>query len=134
MILGFLLNGLGAAIYVKAKAKLPAGQLPPPEVRLPPMMLGGILVPISLFIFAWTATPNVHWAVPVVFSSFFGAGYVMIFTSILLYLIDSYALYSASVVAGNSVMRFGFGATFPLFSTYMFNALGVHWAVSREFC
>ena len=132
MIIGFFLNGLGSAIYAKEKAKLPPGQLPAPEVRLPSMILGGILVPFSLFIFAWTATPKIHWAVPVIFSSFFGAGYVMIFTSILLYLIDSYSLYAASAVAGNSVMRLAFGASFPLFATYMFDALGVQWAVSRE--
>ena len=130
MVIGFLLNGVGAAIYAKARARLPPGQLPPPEVRLPTMILGGALVPIGLFIFAWTATPDVHWAVPVVFSSFFGMGYLLIFTSILLYLIDSYSLHAASAVAANSVMRCTFGAAFPLFARDMFEGLGVHWAGS----
>ncbi|ORX34296.1 major facilitator superfamily domain-containing protein [Kockovaella imperatae] len=130
MVIGYILNGVGKAIYIKAMAKLPKGQLPPAEIRLPTMILGGLLVPIGLFIFAWTATPNVHWAVPVVFSSFFGMGYLLIFTSILLYLIDSYALHAASAVAANSVMRCLFGAAFPLFATRMFDRLGVHWAGS----
>jgi hypothetical protein len=42
--------------------------------------------------------------------------------------VDSYVIYSASVFAGNSILRSTFGAVFPLFATYMYNNLGVHWA------
>lgn len=46
------------------------------------------------------------------------------------YLIDSYTIYAASVLAANSVLRSAFGAIFPLFTTYMYNDLGIHWASS----
>lgn len=46
------------------------------------------------------------------------------------YLIDSYTIYAASVLAANSVLRSTFGAVFPLFTTYMYNNLGIHWASS----
>ena len=46
------------------------------------------------------------------------------------YLIDSYTVYSASVLAAMSVLRYMFGGVFPLFTTYMYKGLGIHWASS----
>lgn len=51
-------------------------------------------------------------------------------SSIMNYLIDSYTIYAASVLAANSVLRSTFGAVFPLFTTYMYDNLGIHWASS----
>jgi len=55
---------------------------------------------------------------------------VLVFLSIMNYLIDAYTIYAASVLAANSVLRSLFGAAFPLFTTYMYNNLGIHWASS----
>jgi hypothetical protein len=44
------------------------------------------------------------------------------------YLIDAYTIYAASVLAANSIIRSCFGAGFPLFTTYMYHNLGIHWA------
>ena len=41
---------------------------------------------------------------------------------------DSYTIYSASVLAANSMLRSTFAAIFPLFTTYMYKNLGLHWA------
>jgi uncharacterized membrane protein YbhN (UPF0104 family) len=49
---------------------------PDPEFRLPPAILGGVLVPVGLFWFGWTTYASVHWVVPIVGSGIFGAGYV----------------------------------------------------------
>lgn len=35
---------------------------------------------------------------------------------------------AASAIAANTFLRSLFGAVFPLFATYMFDALGVNWA------
>lgn len=40
------------------------------------------------------------------------------------YLVDSYTIYAASVLAANSVFRAIFGAVFPLFTRQMYNGLG----------
>ncbi|KAG5772404.1 hypothetical protein H9Q73_012481 [Fusarium xylarioides] len=45
-----------------------------PEFRLPPAILGGILVPVGIFMFSWSCYPWVHWIVPVIGSAIFGAG------------------------------------------------------------
>lgn len=102
----------------------------PPEARLHPAMIGSIALPIGLFWFAWTNAPSIHWSVSVIASAPFGFGMVLVFLSIMNYLIDAYVIYAASVLAANSVLRSLFGAIFPLFTTYMYASLGIHWASS----
>ncbi|EEU36300.1 uncharacterized protein NECHADRAFT_52652 [Fusarium vanettenii 77-13-4] len=101
-----------------------------PEARLPLAMVGSIFIPIGLFWFAWTTYPSIHWAVPIVGTVFFGLGLVLVFLSLLNYLIDSYVVFAASVLAANSVLRSLFGAAFPLFTPHMYENLGVQWAAS----
>ncbi|KAF2667578.1 MFS general substrate transporter [Microthyrium microscopicum] len=102
----------------------------PPEARLPPAILGGILLPIGLFWFAWTNSPTLPWAASIAAGIPFGLGMVLVFLSIMNYLIDSYTIFAASVLAANAVLRSTFGAVFPLFTTQMYNGLGTHWASS----
>ena len=45
-----------------------------PEFRLPPAVLGSVLIPIGIFIFGWTAYSSIHWIVPIFGSAVFGAG------------------------------------------------------------
>ena len=37
-----------------------------PEARLPPMLIGGVLLPTGLFWLGWTAAPKYPWALPTV--------------------------------------------------------------------
>lgn len=104
--------------------------LAPPEARLPPALIGCIALPIGLFWFAWTNSPSIHWIVSIIGSAPFGFGVVLVFLSLLNYLIDSYTIYAASVLAGSSVLRSLFGAAFPLFTSQMYDRLGIHWASS----
>jgi hypothetical protein len=47
------------------------------------------------------------------------------------YLVDVYgASHGSSAVAANGILRYGFGAAFPLFTLQMYEAMGVHWAGS----
>ena len=138
--LGVAVGMIGAVIYTifdndrylrteeACKAKGQRGA--PPEARLPPGMIGSVLIPFGLFVFAWTNYPSIHWIVCIIFTAPFGFGMVLVFLSIMNYLIDSYTIYAASVLAANSVLRSTFGAVFPLFTTYMYQDLGIHWASS----
>jgi hypothetical protein len=78
--------------------------------------VGALAVPIGLFWFAWTNGPNIHWIVSIIAGAPFGFGTVLIFLGVMNYLIDTYTIYAASVLAANSVLRSLFGAAFPLFS------------------
>jgi hypothetical protein len=93
-------------------------------------MIGSIALPVGLFWFAWTNYPSIHWSVSIIGTAPFGFGMVLVFLSIMNYLIDAYVIYAASVLAANSVLRSLFGAGFPLFTTYMYKNLGIHWASS----
>lgn len=104
------------------------GGIAPPEARLPPTMVGSIALPIGLFWFAWTNSPSIHWLASIAASVPFGFGMVLVFLSLMSYLIDAYTVYAASVLAANSVLRSIFGAAFPLFTPHMYDNLGIHWA------
>ena len=60
----------------------------------------------------------------------FGFGLVLVFLSVMNYLVDSYAIFAASVLAANTALRSLFAAAFPLFTTYMYHGLGTNWAAS----
>lgn len=107
-----------------------AGGTAPPEARLFLALPGAVALPVGMFWFAWTNSPQIHWSVCIVGTAPFGFGMVLVFLSQMNYLIDSYTIYAASVLAANSVLRSLFGAAFPLFTTQMYASLGIHWASS----
>ncbi|KAL7422000.1 hypothetical protein Q5752_003772 [Cryptotrichosporon argae] len=129
LVVGTALTPLNGIYYRRAAARAAArGERTPPEARLPLCCVGAVMLPVALFWFAWTSTPNVHWLVPIVASGFFGCGFLWIFTAMMMYIIDSYTIYAASALAANAVARSVFGAVFPLFATYMYTNLGLQWA------
>ncbi|KAL2817059.1 major facilitator superfamily domain-containing protein [Aspergillus cavernicola] len=106
------------------------GGCAPPEARLPPVILASICIPTGLFWFAWTNDPSIHWVASIAAGAPFGFGVVLVYLGTMSYLIDSYTIFAASVLAANAILRSIFGAVFPLFTTYMYNTLGIHWASS----
>ncbi|KAI0782198.1 MFS general substrate transporter [Abortiporus biennis] len=114
---------------IKAKGKAD------PEDRLPGMMMGAPFIPISLFIFGWTAPPAVmphggSWVGPASSGLLFGFGMVTIYFSANAYIIDTFPGYVASALAAKTVLRSGSGAAMPLFITAMYHNIGTGWAAS----
>ncbi|TGJ87327.1 hypothetical protein E0Z10_g1468 [Xylaria hypoxylon] len=101
-----------------------------PEQRLPTMIVGGCIVPVGLFIFAWTSAPSIPWPGQVIGSIPTGAGMYMIFVQCFNYLVDVYAPIANSALGGNMLIRSSFAAAFPLFGPYLYHNLGVAWATS----
>ena len=132
LLIGNALNPIGTVYYHRAVRLAGPDASVPPETRLPMTCVGAVMLPIGLLIFAWTSTPNVHWIVPILASVPFGCGFLLIFTGINMYLIDSYTLFAASALAANAVMRSVFGTVFPLFSVQLYDRLGLHWAGTRK--
>ncbi|KLT44968.1 MFS general substrate transporter [Cutaneotrichosporon oleaginosum] len=101
----------------------------PPEARLPSTILGASLLPVGLFIFAWTCVPTtIHWIGCIIATIPFGAGTVMLFLGMSNYLVDTYLLNAASVLAAGTVVRSILGVVFPLFTFEIYDALGPNWA------
>ncbi|KAJ6184802.1 hypothetical protein N7519_006103 [Penicillium mononematosum] len=101
-----------------------------PEYRLPPMVPGAIFVPISLFMYGWTAYYQTHWIVPIIGTSFLGTGMMITFMCVSTYLVDAFTDYAASVMAANTVFRSLAGALLPLAGPKMYAVLGLGWGNS----
>ena len=85
----------------------------------------------SLFWFAWTARPDVHWISPVLAGIPFAMGNLCVFIGAALYMVDTYGpLFGASAIAANGLARYTMGAIFPLFTFQMYEAMGIGWATS----
>jgi multidrug resistance protein len=116
--------------YLYSKVLAKTDNNPPPEARLHPLAVGGVALPIGLFWFAWTNSPDIHWLASVAAGIPFGFGLVLLFLALTNYLVDAYTIYAASVLAASTVLRAVFAAVFPLFTTQMYHRLGIHWASS----
>ena len=90
-----------------------------PEERLIPMMLGGIILPIGLFWFAWTSNPSINPWPQIISGVAIGAGLILIFLQGMNYIVDCYLMNANSAISANSLVRCAFGAGFPLFATGM---------------
>ncbi|KAL3430411.1 major facilitator superfamily domain-containing protein [Aspergillus tetrazonus] len=97
-----------------------------PESRLPPMIVGGVMVPIGMFWFAWTASSIfISWASPICASFLTGCGMYLLFIQGFNYIIDCYTSMANSAMGVNGSMRSVFGAAFPLFASQVVEKLGV---------
>lgn len=117
--------------YLKrAKRYTDRGELPPPELRLIPMMIGCWFVPIGLFVYAWTSYPHVNWAPPCFMGLLCGFGFLMLYNPANNYIVDSYQHYAASGLAAKTFVRSMWGGSVPLFTIQMYHRLGYEWATT----
>ncbi|TFY57696.1 hypothetical protein EVJ58_g6869 [Rhodofomes roseus] len=125
---------IGAASFIPLTAHYPRLMkewrgFPPPEQRLFGAMIGGTSLVLGCFWLGWTGNyPSVPWYVPALGTIPIGASVSMVFISFLTYLVDTYLGYTASAFAASTMMRSAVGAAFPLFTTQMFENLGINWA------
>src|SRR3954468_4347122 len=76
-----------------------------PEHRLPPMILGGTLLPIGLFMYGWTSQYHVHWIAPIIGTALLGFGLMVTLIPTSTYLMDVYTVYAASATAANLCLK-----------------------------
>ena len=70
----------GMASDALVKKKSAKGEMKP-EYRLPPMVPGGLCIPIGLFLYGWTADKHVFWIAPIIGTALVGVGLIAIFVS-----------------------------------------------------
>lgn len=129
------------------------GGKPPAEKRLIPMMVSCWLIPVGMFIFAWTSYPRIHWMGPAIGGFPVGVGFILLYNACNNYLgkqtqllstklpltcgnangistVDTYQHQAASALAAKTFLRSLWGASCVLFTTQMYHRLGYQWASS----
>lgn len=102
-----------------------------PEFRVPPMLLAGILCPIGLFIYGWTAHYSAHWIAPNIGCVIVAIGLIIGFQCCQAYTTDAYeARYAASAASVGAFLRTMCGFSFPLFAPRMYEVMGIGWGNS----
>ncbi|ETN39064.1 uncharacterized protein HMPREF1541_05286 [Cyphellophora europaea CBS 101466] len=97
-----------------------------PEDRLPPMIAGSFILPVSLLWFGWTG--SVHWASQVIACFFIGMSLQLIFMSGVVFIVDCYGPMSNCAMSIQVVFRSFAAASFPLWSPPMYRSLQVSWS------
>ncbi|KAG2138755.1 major facilitator superfamily domain-containing protein [Suillus cothurnatus] len=99
-----------------------------PEARLYIACLVALLLPTSIFIYAWTADPNIFWMWPAVGLLIFMFCSFVSYQVVFIYLADCYGPMASSALAGQGLARNLGSFGFPLFSHTMFKKLTYKWA------
>lgn len=127
MISSVVLCGAFLDWYLKRKMRQATTDPSParPEHRLPPMVLGNVLVPLGLIGFGWTAERHMHWMVPIFCTAVVGFGFVAVSLASWSYLIDAFGIYAASATAATTVLRNVAAAALPLAGPALYARLGL---------
>ncbi|KAM5348435.1 hypothetical protein ACJ41O_008259 [Fusarium nematophilum] len=98
---------------------------PVQESRLLPALPASIGPTIGLFLFAWTARSSIHWIVPTIGITIYGATVFIVMQCIFVYIPLSYPMYAASLFAANDFFRSALACGSVLFAQPLFDNLGV---------
>ncbi|KAK2046458.1 major facilitator superfamily transporter [Colletotrichum somersetense] len=121
---------LGVAMYISYLAfymipRIKKFGFPTQENRLVPALPASFGPTIGLFIFAWTASPAIHWIAPTIGITVYGATVFIVMQCIFVYVPLSYPQYAASLFAGNDFFRSAFAFASVLYARPMYLDLGV---------
>ncbi|GAA6059612.1 hypothetical protein JCM10212_005111 [Sporobolomyces blumeae] len=119
--------GVGIELYCQKLYKRNVGQRGP-EALLYTAFWGGVLFPLGTFIYTFSAYPSSHWIGPSIGLTILYAGLYLVFLATYSYVAASYALYASSALAVVGFIRNIAGAVFPLFTTAMYDRLGIQGA------
>lgn len=129
------LSGLAYLAYFSDKTlekRAHAGRRITPEDRLPFLVTvpGALIFSLGIFVYGWGVEEHLHWVVPQVGTAMTGFGYILIFTAVQTYLIDTFEDHSASVNGANAALMGLAGALIPLSGLDLYKTLGWGWGNS----
>ena len=116
-------------MYLK-RVFLPKFQSATFEDRLYLALLGTWFLIVGLLIFAWTAKSTIHWIWPTIGVGIYGGSSLIVFQFLVCWLPLSYPRYTASLLAGNELVRSLFAAVLVMFSRQMYLSIGVSQGVT----
>ncbi|TQN65760.1 Efflux pump atB, partial [Colletotrichum shisoi] len=95
-----------------------------PEGRLYSACAESLFLPVGLFWFAWSSSPDVPWVVPALAIASVTVGIFTVYLAVFNYLADTYHRHASSALAAQSMCRNLLAGVFPLFTNAMFQRLG----------
>ncbi|PWN38477.1 MFS general substrate transporter [Meira miltonrushii] len=123
----WIVNFHATTLYNRARER--NGGVPVPEARLYYATVGALTSTAGMFIFAFTSYRHVHWIGPEVGLFLLIAGVFFVFDAVQNYLSDFYGSeYASSAISAQGFVRNMMAASFPLFTTQMFNNLTIPYA------
>ncbi|CEL11213.1 hypothetical protein ASPCAL14316 [Aspergillus calidoustus] len=127
VILGVLLAWILVSLYTVYywRPKLKRLGATTPEDRLPPMILGGMLLVPALLWLAWSS--RTHPSSQIIACLPLGCSLQLIFISGVVYIIDVYMPNGNSAISIHVAVRSLVSATFPLWGRLVYQKLGVEW-------
>ncbi|TEA13322.1 Citrinin biosynthesis cluster MFS transporter mrr1 [Colletotrichum sidae] len=102
----------------------------PQENRLLLMMLGSVCLPVGMFWFAATSSPETGATPQIIAGVPIGMGIILINMQGMNYIVDCYGPFSNSAISANTFMRSLFASGFPVFATSLYSSIGVARATS----
>ncbi|KDR67699.1 hypothetical protein GALMADRAFT_257977 [Galerina marginata CBS 339.88] len=99
-----------------------------PEARLYLACFASILLPLGMFIYAWSSFSRIHWVALAVGITLYIWAVFIIYLAVFSYLADCYGPFASSALAGQSLARNLSATAFPLFTTQMYRQLDYKWA------
>ena len=94
------------------------------------MAIGGLVIPIALFAYGWTAQEHIHWIVPILATAVLGFGLVATSLPAASYLVDAFGIHAASALAILTILKSCIGAVLPLAGPPLYTKLGLGWGNS----
>jgi hypothetical protein len=94
------------------------------------MCVGGVILPLGLFLYGWSAQYQTPFIVPMLGTGITGFGLIVTFMSANTYVVDVFGVHAASAIAVNTVLRSLVGAVVPLGGQGMYAAMGYGWGNS----
>ncbi|KAI1379745.1 MFS general substrate transporter [Hypoxylon crocopeplum] len=103
---------------------------PVPEYRVPLMLLGGVLTPIGLLWYGWTAETRQFWLLPDIGVAILGFGFILTTQALQAYVMDAFPHCVGSASAATQLFRGVAGFAFPIFGPKLYDRLGYGWGNS----
>jgi hypothetical protein len=93
-------------------------------------VIGAFLLPIGLFLFAWTSSLSLPWAPQAIARIPMGMGIIMTFMQCLNYIINTYKVNANSAISANVLVRSIVGGASSMFAESLYGRLGINWGTS----
>lgn len=123
-----VINTLLDRIYIRLRdANDGIGQ---PEHRLPLVIVGAVVFPMTVIMYGWSAEYQLHISVLLLSVGIMGTFLMLTFIPVMAYVVDAFGIYSASSITALIVTRCLMGTFLPLAAQPAVRDLGYGWGMS----